>query len=85
MGRYIEPIKSLFITMNIKDEYCLVMKKLQFGSVDLSNTHRFIQHKTEKPAQKSLMRMISEISSFKNNLPLKLENSFSKLYKRLIK
>jgi ubiquitin-protein ligase len=75
MGRYIEPVKPLIIATNIKDEYCLVMKKLQFGSTELSNTHRFIQHKTEKPAQKSLMRMISEISSFKNNLPLNWESS----------
>jgi baculoviral IAP repeat-containing protein 6 len=51
------------------------MKKLQFASYDLSDSHRFISYKTQKPEQKALMRMISEISSLKNNLPLNWESS----------
>lgn len=75
MHRYIKLPEPVIVSSNIMDQYCKTMKKIQFGSCELSNTHRFIQHKTEKPAQKSLMRMISEISSFKNNLPLNWESS----------
>ena len=74
MSKYVEQ-KTIVIAKDIKDEYCLAMKQLQFGSAELPINHRFIQHKTVKPNQKSVMRMLSEISSFKNNLPLNWESS----------
>ena len=75
MTRYIAPPKVIEVPKNIKEEYCMVMKKLQFGSAELTNSHRFIQFKSNKPEQKALMRMLSEVSSFKNNLPLNWESS----------
>jgi ubiquitin-protein ligase len=75
MSKYIEPMKPLVIATTIKEEYCMAMKKLQFGSQELYSTHRYFKNKTIKPEQKSVMRMLSEISSFKNNLPLNWESS----------
>ena len=75
MSKYIEPIKPIIIATDSKEKYCLAMKKLQFGSHELVISHRFYKHKSEKPEQKSVMRMLSEISSFKNNLPLNWESS----------
>jgi ubiquitin-protein ligase len=74
MSKYVEQ-KTIVIPKDFKDEYCIAMKQLQFGSSELPLNHRFIQHKTVKPNQKSVMRMLSEISSFKNNLPLNWESS----------
>lgn len=56
-------------TSNIS-EYCNVMKKLQFGHFDLPSTHLYYSSKDIKPLSKSIMRILSEISSFKTGLPL---------------
>lgn len=60
---------------DIKQEYCQIMKKLQFAMVPIADNHRFISNKSVKPEQKALMRMLSEISSFKNGLPLNWEST----------
>ena len=74
--RYKEPVKMIVIPNNIKEEYCGIMKKLQFGSYDtIPNDHRFGSQANTKPEQKSLMRMLGEISSFKSGLPLHWESS----------
>ena len=51
------------------------MKSLQFGSSEVSSSHRFIKSKGTRPEQKALMRILSEISSFKTGLPLNWESS----------
>jgi len=75
VSKYIEPIKEITISSDIKEQYCLVMKKFQFGSYQLSQNHRFISAKGGKPEQKALVRILSEISSFKNSLPLNWEST----------
>jgi ubiquitin-protein ligase len=67
-------INELTITHDIKENYCNVMKKLQFGTFDIDNNHRFKNH-TQKPEQKALIRISSEISSFKSSLPLNWEST----------
>jgi ubiquitin-protein ligase len=75
VSKYIEPIKEISISSDIKEQYCNVMKKLQFGSYQLPYYHRFISSKGGKPEQKALVRILSEISSFKTGLPLNWEST----------
>lgn len=60
---------------DIQTSYCEIMKKLQFGNYDIPHSHRFRKYLQEKPTQNALMRILSEIGSFKKNLPLNWETS----------
>jgi len=60
---------------NIESEYCNIMKPLQFGMHEVPSYHRFIGHKKINPEPSALKRIISEISSFKNGLPLNYEST----------
>jgi len=60
---------------DIKAEYEAVMKKLQFGPYEIPSSHRFKEYLTQKPESKAVMRMISEISTFKTGLPLNWEST----------
>lgn len=73
--KYQEPIQEIIISTDLKEQYCQVMKPLQFGSSDVSLSHRFIKLKGTKPEQKALIRILSEISSFKLGLPLNWEST----------
>jgi ubiquitin-protein ligase len=75
VSKYQEPVQEIVISTNIKEEYCQVMKKLQFGSYETPSCHRFIKSKGLKTEQKALMRILSEISSFKSGLPLNWEST----------
>jgi len=75
VDKYQEPVQEIVISTNIKEEYCQVMKKLQFGSYEIPSCHRFIKFKGQKTEQKALMRILSEISSFKSGLPLNWEST----------
>ena len=68
-------IKELVISDDIKEQYCQTMKKLQFGIYETPRHHRFNNEKITKPDQKALMRILSEISSFKSGLPLNWEST----------
>jgi len=61
-------------TSNIS-EYCNVMKKVQFGHFDLPQNHLYYTSKDIKPLSKSIMRILSEISSFKTGLPLNWDST----------
>lgn len=67
-------IDKIIISHNFKDNYCNIMKKLQFGTFDIDNNHLFKNH-TQKPEQKAIIRISSEISSFKSSLPLNWEST----------
>jgi ubiquitin-protein ligase len=67
-------VDKIIISNNIKEEYCEVMKKLQFETFEIPNNHTF-KNDTNKPEQKALQRILSEISSFKKCLPLNWESS----------
>jgi len=75
VSKYQEPVQEIVISTNIKEEYCQVMKKLQFGTYEIPSCHRFIKSKGIKTEQKALMRILSEISSFKSGLPLNWEST----------
>jgi ubiquitin-protein ligase len=60
---------------NIELKYCNIMKPLQFGMQEAPANHRFIGYKKNNPEPSALKRIISEISSFKNGLPLNFESS----------
>ena len=75
LGAKISIVKDIIISDDIKELYCQTMKPLQFGCYEISNNHRFNNDKISKPEQKALMRILSEISSFKSGLPLNWESS----------
>ena len=56
--------------INIGNNYCDIMKNLQFKMVELNKNHLFNKYASDKIESNSLKRIISEISSFKNCLPL---------------
>ena len=58
------------IILNNDNEYINVMKDLQFGTYKLPSYHKFYNKLNEKINKKSMIRILSEISSLKNNLPL---------------
>jgi ubiquitin-protein ligase len=55
--------------------YCDIMKPLQFDTSELLVTHSFYCNKNKKLEPNALKRVISEISSFKNNLPLNYDST----------
>ena len=63
------------VDLDNKREYEDTMKKLQFGNCEILKNHRFHDQLTKKPEQKSVMRMISEMSSFKSGLPLNWDST----------
>jgi ubiquitin-protein ligase len=75
VGAKICIIKDIIISDDIKEQYCQIMKPLQFGCYEISSQHRFNNDKISKPEQKALMRILSEISSFKSGLPLNWEST----------
>jgi ubiquitin-protein ligase len=75
LSKYQEPIKKIIVTSDVKEQYCQIMKPLQFGSYELQSFHRFFKYKKNKPNQQALMRILSEISSFKTGLPLNWEST----------
>ena len=75
VSKYQEPITEIIINTDIKEAYCQAMKKLQFGNYEIPLVHRFNKYKDQKPSQAALMRILSEISSFKKDLPLNWEST----------
>jgi ubiquitin-protein ligase len=63
------------ISTNKNKEYEEVMKKLQFGSFEIQPNHLFKEYCAQKPEQKAIVRMISEISTLKSGLPINWESS----------
>jgi ubiquitin-protein ligase len=63
------------VTSDKKKDYEEIMKKLQFGTFEIQSNHRFKEYISQKPEQKAIMRMISEVSTFKTGLPLNWEST----------
>ena len=75
MSKYIEEIKEINITVDEKELYCNIMKKLQFGTTEIQSNHSFWTQYNTKISQTTLIRLLSEISSFKHSLPLNWETT----------
>ena len=70
------PVETIVeVNKDIKVEYESLMKKLQFGPYEIPQGHRFKEYLSQKPESKAVMRMISEISTFKTGLPLNWEST----------
>jgi ubiquitin-protein ligase len=72
---YTNNIEDITINDDIKENYCLIMKKLQFDIFELPNTHLYYEYISSIVEQKSLLRILSEISSLKTNLPLNWDST----------
>ena len=68
-------IKINFISDDIKINYCNIMKPLQFLTYDIDNNHKFFNMINNSLHKNSLIRIISEVSSFKLNLPLNWDST----------
>jgi ubiquitin-protein ligase len=75
VGKYQEPVTEITISTDIKDFYCMTMKKIQFGNYDIPSDHRFNKYKDFKLSQSAIMRILSEFSSFKKDLPVNWEST----------
>lgn len=74
----IKPVQSEEIVINISDDESLKTKYFElvkseqdklFSNYQIKSTHRFSKHKTESVLPKSIMRITSEFSSMRMNLP----------------
>jgi len=68
-------ISTEIISTNKNKEYEEVMKKLQFGTFEIQPNHLFKEYCSQKPEQKAIVRMISEVSTFKSGLPVNWEST----------
>lgn len=73
-SKYKETIKEIVISSDIKEKYCEIMKNLQFANFEIPEYHQY-SNNTQKINQSAIMRVLSEISSFKSGLPLNWESS----------
>lgn len=71
----VENIIETEVTKTKEDEYIEVMKKIQFGTAEVSEKHLFISETKNKLSSKALVRVISELSSLKNSLPLNYDST----------
>ena len=65
----------VMVDLDNKKSYEESMKKMQFGTYDISASHRFYDKINAKLDMKATMRMISEVSSFKYGLPLNWDST----------
>lgn len=82
--------KQTIITDDEKSNYNIIVKDNIFGTFELDNTHLFFCNKDDKVTnKKNLLRIISEISSLKKNLPINWDTScvlrVDKKYTNMIK
>lgn len=68
--------KLNIISDNIKDNYNLMVKENQFGTYVFDNKHLYYENASNKITnKKNLLRLVSEISSLKKNLPINWDTS----------
>ena len=93
-GKIIIPVSNIFelkVSDDIKEQYSIMISKEQYNHCDLTKDHMFYKNNSEALGKKSMLRIISEISSLKRNLPNNWDSSvlisftcslasFSKLY-----
>lgn len=65
-------------TNNYKD----IVKEYQFNDTKLNDKHRFYKNASNKPTQKGILRIVSEINSLRKNLPNNWDSSvLMRIYK----
>jgi len=68
-------IQDIVIPSNIKDSYNQIISQQQFGEYNLINSHLYYKNKTNSINKKSMLRIISETSSLRKNLPNSWDSS----------
>lgn len=63
------------ISSNIKDDYCNIMKPLQYQDCDINSSHNFYSNLSAKLSSESIRRIVIENASFKYSLPLNWDSS----------
>ncbi len=67
-------IKSI-ISDDIKDKYVQMVKENSYNVMNLKNSHRFYSERLNKISPKTIMRIMSEFSSLKKDLPINWDSS----------
>lgn len=68
-------ILSIEISQSIENDYKTMVTKYQYDTTILDTTHLYIKHSKDSLSPKSLIRIMSELSSLKKNLPLHWDSS----------
>lgn len=67
---------SQIVSDNDKNNYEIMVKENQFGTFNFDNKHLYYKYKDNKITnKKNLLRLVSEISSLKKNLPINWDTS----------
>ena len=68
--------QSTIVSENAKDNYNIMVKNNQFGTYEFDNKHLYYNERNNKITnKKNLLRVVSEISSLKKNLPINWDTS----------
>ena len=69
------PITEIIINNDIKDEYTQMVKENCFDMMNLNNSHRFYAERLSTITPKTIMRIMSELSSLKKDMPINWDSS----------
>jgi ubiquitin-protein ligase len=67
--------QNITISDNIKDQYITMIKENNYKMMNLNSSHRFYHHRTNSINPKTIMRIMSELSSLKRDLPISWDSS----------
>ena len=71
-----ETMKTDYVLSDdLKENYCEMVKKYQFDNEELDSKHRFYKYNSEKIGSSTVLRVMSEISSLRKNLPINWDSS----------
>ena len=63
------------ISSNIKDDYCNIMKPLQYQDCDINSSHNFYSNLSAKLTSETIRRIVVENAGFKFSLPLSWDST----------
>ena len=75
LSKYVEHVKEIQIASDIKEQYCMTMKKLQMGNAMIKADHRYYSKINTKLSDMAKQRVLKEFASFSKGLPLNWESS----------
>jgi ubiquitin-protein ligase len=67
--------KILIISDDIKEKYIQMVKENSYNVMNLDSSHRFYSERLNKITPKTIMRIMSEFSSLKKDLPINWDSS----------
>jgi hypothetical protein len=71
----IHKVETSLIELSQYDDYKKMVTKYQYGTTVLEQSHRYIKDSKHSLSSKSLIRIMSELSSLKKDLPLHWDSS----------